>query len=348
MSMDRQIGIIKEILAANDEQIHDRKFMLHLVKEYGIAPLAWLMEMDGNVDYTENGMIQVPGEFVSFCQFISDYRIETAAEVGVYRGRSSYFICAILYRKNPELQYDMIDIEDNLDGFEEFRKVLPCLRKCIPSTSAVYKKQKYDFVFIDADHSYEGAMDDYLKIGRYAKRMVCFHDIYAHEYDSQNGGVVRCWNEVCALTPQHTKMVFSQFPNRWMGIGVVINDTDEKTIGCEGDYERIQEKVIRVKEEIDNADEVYIYGARNDSRRMHDALRRNRLNVQGLIIGDDTENPEDVKSYNIFKLKDVEEKSNVAIIICYRESLQKEVIEKLKKYKNVNMIITDDKVASFM
>jgi predicted O-methyltransferase YrrM len=208
----KQIEILKKILNATEREIYDRQFLLNAIKEYGISPLSWLQELDENCNYTENGMIQVPGEFASFCQLIADIEVHTAAEVGVYRGRSSYFICAILYRNNPDLRYDMIDIEDYLDGFDEFHKVLPCLRKCIPSTSADYKKQQYDFVFIDADHSYEGAMDDYLNIGRYAKKIVCFHDIYAHEYDSLNGGVVRCWNEVCALTPQHPKAVFSQFP----------------------------------------------------------------------------------------------------------------------------------------
>ena len=49
----------------------------------------------------------------------------------------------------------------------------------------------------------------------------CFHDIYAHEYDRQNGGVVRTWQEVVQSTTDKKHKVFSKYPDQWMGIGVV-------------------------------------------------------------------------------------------------------------------------------
>lgn len=79
----------------------------------------------------------------------------------------------------------------------------------------------YDFVFIDADHSYDASMRDYMNLGQYAKKMTVFHDIYAHEYDNLNGGTVRMWNEVMDMTAQHKHHVFSEHPDEWMGIGVI-------------------------------------------------------------------------------------------------------------------------------
>ena len=345
---ERQIEVIKRIIDASDDEMNNIDCILDLVRIYGITPLPWLQELDNTIVYTENGMIQVPDEFALFCKMLSSEKIDTAIEIGVYRGRSSYFMCALLYRNNPSLRYDMVDICDSLDEFEEFAKVLPCLNKCIPGTSKDYVNQQYDFVFIDADHSYEGAMADYLNVGRHAKRMVCFHDIYAHEYDSLSGGIVRCWEEVCTMTPNHMKMVFSQFPNRWMGIGVIVNDDRDKTIGYEGDYEKIEDNVTHFIEEIFGYDKVFIYGARNDSRRMYDALSSINVNVCGLVIESEEENPEGVTSYPVYKLRDVIDEDNMAVVVCFREKLRTQATEMLKNYAGTNIIYTNDLTASFI
>ena len=346
--IERQLKVLNRILNATDKEIHDVNFLLNAIKEFGVTPLAWLMELDDKAYYTQNGMIQVPGEFASFCHYLVDMKIDSAIEIGVYRGRSSYFMCAVLYRNNPELIYDMVDIEDNLDGYDEFRRILPCLNKCIPNTSDDFVGKSYDFVFIDADHGYDGAINDYLNVGRFAKKLVCFHDIYAHEYDTCNGGIVRCWEEVGALTPNHPKMVYSQFPNRWMGIGVVINEDPSGTIGGEVDYEQVQENVKRFLEEIDGKNNIYVYGARNDSRRMHDALIKIGVDVQGLVISDESENPEQVKDYKVSLMDNIVNKEDITIVMCYRESLRDYPLQQLQNYNNINVIIADDKTASFM
>lgn len=96
------------------------------------------------------------------------------------------------------------------------------MEKKIPSTSEDYKGESYDFVFIDADHSYDGAMQDYLNIGQYAKKLTVFHDIYAHEYDEYNGGTVRLWKEVCEANSGKERKIFSIYPDKWMGIGCLV------------------------------------------------------------------------------------------------------------------------------
>jgi hypothetical protein len=143
--------------------------------------------------------------------------------VGVYRGRSAFFICAVLARKNPDLVYNMIDIFDRIDDFELFKEVLPQLNKCIPSSSDDHAGEKYDFVFIDADHSYDASINDFNKLGQYASKITAFHDIYAHEYDHENGGTVRMWKEVLERTAGCDHKVFSIYPDKWMGIGCVIH-----------------------------------------------------------------------------------------------------------------------------
>lgn len=196
--------------------------MRKIVGEYGIYPFRPEdMDGSGNVVGVRSGMIQRPDEFARYCVYLSDWKIDTAIEVGVYKGKSSYFMCALLARKNPNLIYEMVDICDKLDNFDEFYEILPQMHKKIPSTSNDYISKKYDFVFIDADHSYDASMKDFMNLGRYAKKLTVFHDIYGHEYDHLNGGTVRMWKDVVEMTKQYKQHVFSDYPDKWMGIGVV-------------------------------------------------------------------------------------------------------------------------------
>lgn len=217
-----QLGIIKKILSASDSDVGNLEWMRNIVGQYGIFPF---LEDDlrgtGNVMFTHIGMLQRPNEFAEYCVYLSNLNIGTAIEVGVFHGKSSYFMCALLARKNPNLVYELVDIYDNLDNFEEFHELLPQMRKRIPATSDDLAGKTYDFVFIDADHSYDASMRDYMNLGRYAKKLTVFHDIFSHEYDNQNGGTVRMWNEVVNMTSEHKHHVFSEYQGKWMGIGVL-------------------------------------------------------------------------------------------------------------------------------
>lgn len=217
-----QLDIIKRILSAADEEVASFEWIRHTVGQYGIYPWrAGDMDGTGNVVGTRAGMLQRPNEFAEFCMYLSKWHIETAIEVGVFHGKSSYFMCALLARKNPDLIYELVDIADSLENYEAFHELLPQMRKKIPSTSDDYIGKQYDFVFIDADHSYDASMKDYLNLGQYAKKLTVFHDIYAHEYDQLNGGTVRTWKEVMDMTLHHTHHIFSEYPDEWMGIGVL-------------------------------------------------------------------------------------------------------------------------------
>lgn len=220
----KQIEVIKSILNAGDSEGFCFDWMYKKILEYGI--FCYQKKWYEFPDYTEwnfYGLLQIPEEFADLCISICTLKIRTAIEIGVYRGRSSYFLCAVLMRNNSELRYDLVDIADRLDSFETFRSVLPSLKKAVPSTSEDYKGQAFDFVFIDADHSYDASIKDFENVGQYAKVITCFHDIYAHEYDDKNGGTVRMWKEVQNMTNGKCHRIFSKYPDQWMGIGCVVN-----------------------------------------------------------------------------------------------------------------------------
>lgn len=225
----RQFEIIQEILRASDDEITDYNWMFEHVGEFGVHCFSDDWMSYSGVNWTDRGYLQVPEEFTQYLCMLGQLKnIKTAIEIGVFAGLSSYIICAVLSRNNPELEYTLVDIVDVLEDYEDFAKLLPALRKRIPSTSTDYIGQQYDFVFIDADHSYDASIADYENLGKYANTIVTFHDIYAHEYDSLNGGTVRMWQEVKCQTmenPSYEIKEFSKYPNKWMGIGCIIKNS---------------------------------------------------------------------------------------------------------------------------
>lgn len=220
-NVNGQIKILQELLDATDEQITDYDWMYGRICEYGIFRFVNDLRQLEDVHWTRYGILQIAEEFTKFCCYLSTLTINTAIELGVAKGRSSYLMCAILQRKNPGLEYNLVDIDDQLDAYEEYLEVLPSMKKIMPSTSEDFKNNVYDFVFIDADHSYNGSMSDWLNLGQYANVLTAFHDVYAHEYDGYDGGIVRTWKEVLELTKGKQYRVFSQYPDRWMGIGCI-------------------------------------------------------------------------------------------------------------------------------
>lgn len=214
-----QCKVLTDVLNASDEEIKSYDWVLNKICEYGVYPFCC---DDDRVNWTDLGVLQIREEFAKLCVYLSQIKINEAIEIGVFKGRSSYFMCAILMRNNPMLNYICVDIYDNLDSYEEYHKILPALDKQIPTTSEDYKGKEYDFVFIDADHSYDASIQDYFNVGCFAKKLTIFHDIYGHEYDIYNGGTVRMWKEVKELTKEKSNIYeFSKYPDEWMGIGVV-------------------------------------------------------------------------------------------------------------------------------
>ena len=229
---NRQVEVISSILKASDEEISDYDWMYSKVVSYGVFCFNnqkhWF-EQEPDYHWTVYGLQQIPEEFAEFCIFLSGLRnVSSAAEVGVYRGRSAFFISAVLLRHNPGLKYKLIDIFDRMSDYDRFKELLPCLEKSIPSSSADHKEEAFDFVFIDADHSYDASIADYENVGKNVSVLAAFHDIYAHEYDHENGGTVRTWKEVVERTPDSKHIVFSRDPDKWMGIGcVMVNNNAE-------------------------------------------------------------------------------------------------------------------------
>ena len=221
-----QLRILRELMEAPYEDITNRDWLKQKLYAYGFNPFFKLAkDPESGVTWTTCGILQVPEEFVDFCLYLADGRwkgeIREAVEIGVWRGNSSYILAALLCRNNPGMTYNMVDISDNLVHFDEAKEIIPSLRKRIPSTSDNLAGRSFDFCFIDADHSYDGMMRDYMNVGQHTAKILAFHDIYGHEYDHLNGGTVRGWQEIRELESKSKITEYTKYPDFWMGIGVV-------------------------------------------------------------------------------------------------------------------------------
>ncbi len=223
--IEKGLAVVKRILNCSQDEFRSKQFILSELLSFGLANSTseWreMQQFSDSRNMSLFGTLQYPTEFVDFLMECSRHKPETACEIGVYTGGSAYFAAAVLQRANPKSTYTMIDVADNLIGYESFASVLN-LEKLVPSVALDHEARVFDLVFIDADHSYHGAKEDYESLGRHANMLVAFHDIHGHEYDKKGGGIVKFWGEVKSKYESSARILeFAHSRHRWMGIGVI-------------------------------------------------------------------------------------------------------------------------------
>lgn len=215
------LKVVNRILASSDEEIWSRKFLLDNFQEYGVmrATPEFFQTWAKYMNQSGFGSLQVPTEIVDCLRRVMPLKIKSAVEIGVYRGGLSYFMTSVFQRLDPEFELLMVDPWDSLLGvFDQFAEVLN-LRYAIPSTSSDFADQAFDFVFVDGDHTYEGAMRDFHNLGKFAQAMAV-HDIHDH---SANVGTPRAWDEMKQeLCATHEIYEIAHGVPRNLGIGLAI------------------------------------------------------------------------------------------------------------------------------
>ena len=172
------------------------------------------------------GLWQMPIQLAKCLVHLTNYRINSAIEVGTWSGWTISLMTAYLLRFNPNLSVLTVDTGDAF-GFASsvIIQLLPI--SVHVGTAQDFAGQAFDLAFIDGDHSYASCRGDYEAIGRIAK--ICMlHDIndkYVASHPANDGGVPRFWRELTyKMEPDSARYEFLDHSegDSVMGIGLLV------------------------------------------------------------------------------------------------------------------------------
>jgi predicted O-methyltransferase YrrM len=161
----------------------------------------------------KRGIQQKEREFTELLEIIVDNKYKSVLEIGAYSNG-----CTYAFSKLCE-SVVTIDLE------HKSKEYLPNVKYLTGNSHNEYNHEKakgeYDVIFIDGDHTYEGAKADYELYKGYAKKggIICFHDIWdTEDHARQNCFVSKLWNDL----KQNNKFIeLGKDIQTWGGIGVL-------------------------------------------------------------------------------------------------------------------------------
>lgn len=160
-------------------------------------------EYFGTKKYNVLGVQQNPKEYSNFLKWLSNQNINSYLEIGVGNGMS-FFLNTYFIRRNIKC-----DAVDNTSYYNDAQKqnisnIVKYINDNCNKISTFYdmsssqffnnNTNKYDCIFIDGDHSYNGIKNDFENAKKYIndKGFIILHDIVS----SSCPGVVKLWNEI--------------------------------------------------------------------------------------------------------------------------------------------------------
>ena len=166
---------------------------------------------------------QIIPEWEWFLKQVETAQPEIILEIGMASGASS--LCLSYFTKNL-ISIDKL-MPKNKNVFDDIRKNCKFIFIKYESVSkecrTILKKKldgrKIDVLFIDGEHSYNGAKNDFTKFKKFMKPggIIGIHDIVASNYHYQNNcRVYKLWQQIKDKYPSSEKTT-----TNWGGIGVI-------------------------------------------------------------------------------------------------------------------------------
>lgn len=171
---------------------------------------------------------QFDDEFRVFLELVKRENVKSYLEVGVFEGITFHTIVSLLPGGGPFVGIDLP--VDNPESVKVAKRVSDDLLKRQGKTSKlIFGDSKspevinqvralapYDLVFIDGDHTYDGAYADWLNYGPMGK-MVAFHDVNSEHWSQ---GCAKVWKDI-KDNYRHIEIIGV---DQGMGIGVLWRD----------------------------------------------------------------------------------------------------------------------------
>ena len=222
------------------KNLHFKYYKEDLLKMDQEQLKAWLREEAGSSqpDYfyckTKGNLTlqQIPEEYSELLQIFNNSNIKTYLELGVANG-GSFFVNSIFLQNTAEqlhcvdnLAYKDTHVKQTKEKIEskvnKLKELFPEKEfKFFNSTTDDFfkvNKNKYDCIFIDADHSYEGVKKDFENALEVLNEngILIFHDIANAEV-----GVCKLWNEIKDNFKDSKEFKYSAVDWYNCGIGVI-------------------------------------------------------------------------------------------------------------------------------
>lgn len=185
------------------------------------------------------GAAQVPSELTALGEIVLDLRLNTAAEIGTWKGGTLFFLTRLMSKTATIIS---IDLPGGRFGggygsvrawvYKRFARAgqrLYTLRgdshssEMLERVRAALGGKTLDYLFVDGDHTYEGVQHDFELYAPLVRKggVIAFHDIMEGPHENV-GGVPRFWSEV-KTRYRHAELVENRQRSGY-GIGVLYLD----------------------------------------------------------------------------------------------------------------------------
>ena len=192
----------------------------------------------------EFGILQVENEIVPFLDFVAKHAPVVIGEIGLKHGGNSFMFLRKL--QNAELYLGMDLVLENINKLKFYRRPSQTMHilegnsqlpEVVNRAKRYLGDRRFDFLFIDGDHEYDGVLEDLIQWYPLVRPggLIAFHDIVPDQETRTGkkdegsqlwgGGVHKLWANI------KSHFECNEFVDDWeqggFGIGVITKPDDE-------------------------------------------------------------------------------------------------------------------------